>query len=92
MKRDYKGEVTYNAEVDNHFPHLTVKDTLSFAAAARTPSNFLVADSRGENIRQVTAVAMAICGLTQAENTKVGNDLIRGVSGGERKVNHIATY
>lgn len=28
----------------------------------------------------------AICGLTHTQNTKVGNDFVRGVSGGERKV------
>jgi ABC-type multidrug transport system ATPase subunit len=30
-------------------------------------------------------VAMAIFGLTHTYNTKVGNDFVRGVSGGERK-------
>lgn len=28
---------------------------------------------------------MAVCGLSHTYNTKVGNDFIRGVSGGERK-------
>lgn len=28
---------------------------------------------------------MAVCGLSHTYNTKVGNDFVRGVSGGERK-------
>ncbi len=30
-------------------------------------------------------VTMAVFGLTHTLNTKVGNDFVRGVSGGERK-------
>ncbi|KAI9872986.1 MAG: hypothetical protein M1830_000973 [Pleopsidium flavum] len=36
MLKEFKGEVAYNKEVDQHFPHLTVGQTLEFAAAART--------------------------------------------------------
>ena len=86
MTDNYKGEIVYNSEIDTHFPHLTVKETLEFAAAVRTPQNHVVAASRKENISRVTAVAMAVCGLTHTQNTRVGNDFIRGVSGGERKV------
>ncbi|OQV04384.1 hypothetical protein CLAIMM_09274 [Cladophialophora immunda] len=85
MMNEYKGEMVYNAEVDHHFPHLTVKQTLEFAAALRTPSNRIISESRKENIRRLTSIVMAICGLSHTGNTKVGNDYIRGVSGGERK-------
>lgn len=86
MIRNFKGEIIYNQEVDKHFPHLTVRQTLEFAATVRTPRNHVVAVSRKDNVKQVTAVVMAICGLTHTQNTKVGNDFVRGVSGGERKV------
>jgi ABC-type multidrug transport system ATPase subunit len=86
MIREHKGEIIYNSEVDKHFPHLTVRETLQFAATVRTPHNRVLSVSRRENIERVTAVAMAICGLAHVKNTKVGNDFIRGVSGGERKV------
>jgi ATP-binding cassette, subfamily G (WHITE), member 2, PDR len=86
MISQFKGEMVYNAEVDNHFPHLTVQQTLEFAAALRTPANRIVSSSRKENIKRVTSVVMAICGLSHTRNTKVGNDYVRGVSGGERKV------
>lgn len=33
MIKEFKGETVYNQEVDKHFPHLTVGQTLEFAAA-----------------------------------------------------------
>ncbi|KAL5002713.1 ABC-2 type transporter-domain-containing protein [Aspergillus recurvatus] len=85
MHTEYKGEVVYNQEVDKHFAHLTVGQTLEFAAAARTPEHRLRGASRQQFARYVTQVAMAIFGLSHTHNTKVGDDYIRGVSGGERK-------
>ncbi len=41
--------------------------------------------SRKEYCRYIAVVVMAIFGLSHTYNTKVGNDFIRGVSGGERK-------
>lgn len=37
MAHEFRGEAIYTAEVDVHFPKLTVGDTLYFAARARTP-------------------------------------------------------
>ncbi|KFA77102.1 hypothetical protein S40288_09502 [Stachybotrys chartarum IBT 40288] len=85
MMKEFKGEAIYNQEVDKHFPHLTVGQTLEFAAACRTPSRRVQGISRKQHIKHVTRVVMAICGLSHTYNTKVGNDFIRGVSGGERK-------
>lgn len=31
MHKQFKGEILYNQEVDKHFPHLTVGQTLDFA-------------------------------------------------------------
>lgn len=101
MHKEFKGEVLYNQEVDKHFPHLTVGQTLEFAAAARTPENRLNGISRTSYAKHITQVAMAVLGLSHTYNTKgtlhttandcvmltflVGDDYIRGVSGGERK-------
>jgi ABC-type multidrug transport system ATPase subunit len=35
MHKDFRGECIYQAEVDVHFPQLTVGQTLEFAARAR---------------------------------------------------------
>ncbi|KAF2123015.1 ABC-2 type transporter [Lophiotrema nucula] len=85
MMKEFKGEAIYNQEVDKHFPHLTVGQTLEFAAATRTPSHRIQNMSRPEFFRFVAKVVMAVVGLSHTYNTKVGNDFVRGVSGGERK-------
>lgn len=85
MQRDFRGEVVYNAETDVHFANLTVGQTLSFAAKARTPRTRIPGVSREEWAAHMKDVVMAAFGLSHTENTKVGNDFIRGVSGGERK-------
>lgn len=85
MLKEFKGEVIYNQEVDKHFPHLTVGQTLEHAAALRTPQSRPLNCTREQMIKHVTQVVMAIYGLSHTYNTKVGNDFVRGVSGGERK-------
>ncbi|KAF9878249.1 ABC-2 type transporter [Colletotrichum karsti] len=85
MIKEFKGETVYNQEVDKHFPHLTVGQTLEFAAAVRTPSRRLQGMSRDEYCKNAAQIVMAVCGLSHTYNTKVGNDFVRGVSGGERK-------
>ena len=82
---NYRGDVTYSAESDIHFPHLTVGQTLNFASSLRTPQNRPEGISREEYSHRITQVYMAMYGLSHTYNTKVGNDIVRGVSGGERK-------
>lgn len=86
MVKQFKGEIVYNQEVDKHFPHLTVGETLEFAARVRTPQQRLVEGVDRETwAKHMAKVVMAIFGLSHTYNTKVGNDFVRGVSGGERK-------
>ncbi|KAK5171353.1 Multidrug resistance protein [Saxophila tyrrhenica] len=85
MHKYFRGEAIYTAEVDVHFPMMTVADTLSFAARARAPKNIpggLKAQEWADHLRDVF---MATFGISHTKNTKVGNDFVRGVSGGERK-------
>lgn len=85
IRNNYRGDVTYSAESDVHFPHLTVGTTLNFAAKLRAPENRPVGISREEFAQRITEVYMAMYGLSHTFNTKVGNNFVRGVSGGERK-------
>ena len=85
MHKDFRGECIYQAEVDVHFPQLTVGQTLGFAAEARAPRNRFPGVSRKQYAEHMRDVVMAVFGLSHTINTKVGNDFIRGVSGGERK-------
>ncbi|AQZ16701.1 (ZYRO0D11858g) [Zygosaccharomyces parabailii] len=81
----FRGEVVYCPEADIHLPHLTVFQTLLTVARLKTPRNRIRGVSREAWARHVTEVTMATYGLSHTRNTKVGNELVRGVSGGERK-------
>ncbi|KAF7289891.1 hypothetical protein MIND_01363800 [Mycena indigotica] len=85
MHKDFRGEVIYNAETDVHFPHLTVGQTLLFAAKARVPRTRVDDVSRDAYATHIRDLVMAVFGLNHTMHTKVGNDFVRGVSGGERK-------
>ncbi|KAL5365282.1 ABC multidrug transporter [Aspergillus floccosus] len=85
MIEHHRGEVTYNKEVDQHFPHLSVGQTLTFAAHARTPRKRIEGMTRDEHVNTVTRVVMSVFGLSHTYDTKVGDNFVRGVSGGERK-------
>ncbi|KAL4914353.1 ABC drug exporter AbcA [Aspergillus aurantiobrunneus] len=85
MATQFRGEAIYTAEVDVHFPKLTVADTLYFAARARAPRHIPGGVSVAEYARHKRDVVMAMFGISHTKNTIVGDDFIRGVSGGERK-------
>ncbi|EKG21331.1 ABC transporter-like protein [Macrophomina phaseolina MS6] len=85
MHKYYRGEAIYTAENDVHFPMLTVGETLSFAAQARAPSKLPGGVSTSVYIQNIRDATMAMYGISHTLNTRVGNDFIRGVSGGERK-------
>ena len=85
MAHDFRGEAIYTAEVDVHFPAMTVGDTLYFAARARAPRNIPGGVDTATYSRYERDVIMAVFGISHTINTVVGNDFVRGVSGGERK-------
>jgi ABC-type multidrug transport system ATPase subunit len=85
MHKDFRGEAIYTAEVDVHFPMLSVGQTLEFAAQARAPRHIPGGIGRQEYARYLRDVIMAVFGISHTINTRVGNDFVRGVSGGERK-------
>lgn len=85
MHRQFKGESIYLAELDVHLPDLTLAQTLTFAAATRQQgSNRNVISSK-----EALDVA-ALLNLSKALNTWMGNHVIRGVSGGEKRRTSIA--
>ncbi|EUC35187.1 hypothetical protein COCCADRAFT_3579 [Bipolaris zeicola 26-R-13] len=85
MNKNYRGEAIYTAEVDVHFPQMTVGETLYFAAQARRPRYIPGGVSVQTYAEHQRDVIMALYGIPHTINTRVGNDFIRGVSGGERK-------
>ncbi|PGH13961.1 hypothetical protein AJ79_03376 [Helicocarpus griseus UAMH5409] len=85
MHSAYRGETIYTAEIDAHFPMLTVDETLRFASQARAPRHLPQNVPRSIYTDHLKDVVMAMFGISHTKNTRVGNEYIRGVSGGERK-------
>ncbi|KAM0548418.1 hypothetical protein ACHAPJ_009904 [Fusarium lateritium] len=85
IRASFRGDVLYNAEVDTHLAHLTVGETLSFAASAHSLRHVPGGVSRSQADTMMRDVMMAIFGISHTVDTRVGDDFVRGVSGGERK-------
>nr|ABD66573.1 ABC transporter [Penicillium griseofulvum] len=73
-------DILFCAESDDHFPTLTVAETLRFATRARCGPNV-----SAREIDTMVAQLAKLVGLSNVLNTKVGDAKIRGVSGGERR-------
>ncbi|KAJ7852077.1 ABC-2 type transporter-domain-containing protein [Mycena olivaceomarginata] len=82
----YRGDVQYCPEDDVHFPTLTVEQTLRFAARLRTPhAKARFEQTRDEYVENMVEILCTIFGLRHVRKTQVGDNAIRGVSGGEKK-------
>ncbi|KAL8826772.1 MAG: hypothetical protein Q9191_003588 [Dirinaria sp. TL-2023a] len=75
----YRGEVNYNPEDDQHFPTLDVWQTLKFSLLNKTKRR-----EKGE-INIIIQALLKMFGISHTSKTLVGNELVRGISGGERK-------
>ena len=75
----YRGEVNYNPEDDQHYPTLNVWQTLKFSLLNKTKKR-----EKGE-IDIVIDALMKMFGICHTDKTLVGNEMVPGVSGGERK-------
>ncbi|KAG6865226.1 hypothetical protein C0991_004284 [Blastosporella zonata] len=84
IKNHYRGDVQYCPEDDVHFPSLTVEQTIQFAAKTRAPHT-RVDKTRKTYNSIMTDVLTTLLGLRHARKTPVGDAIIRGVSGGEKK-------
>ncbi|KAK0388122.1 hypothetical protein NLU13_4366 [Sarocladium strictum] len=87
MAKYYRGEVIYQPEDDLHYATLSVKRTLKFALETRTPGkeSRLDGETREDYIREFLRVVTKLFWIEHTLGTKVGDEFIRGVSGGERK-------
>ena len=85
VMKKYRGEVVMNTEEDIHFPTLTVAQTLAFAIRQKVPRVRPNGMRRSEYVQYVLDAILKMFGIEHTANTVVGNDVVRGVSGGERK-------
>ncbi|KAJ7745683.1 pleiotropic drug resistance ABC transporter [Mycena metata] len=87
IRAHYRGDVQYCPEDDVHFPTLTVEQTLRFATRLRAPQaqSRLQTQTRDEYVDSMVEILCTIFGLRHVRGTQVGDNAIRGVSGGEKK-------
>jgi ATP-binding cassette, subfamily G (WHITE), member 2, SNQ2 len=85
IAQHYRGDIQYCPEDDIHFSTLTVEQTIEFAASTRAPQARIDRKSREDYVRIITNVYATIFGLMHVMHTRVGDQAIRGVSGGEKK-------
>ncbi|PON42060.1 ABC transporter-like [Parasponia andersonii] len=75
-----KSRIGFVTQDDVLFPHLTVKETLRYAALLRLPKKL----SKEEKEKRAIDVIYEL-GLERCQDTMIGGSFVRGVSGGERK-------
>lgn len=78
--RNFRRISGYVTQDDALFPLLTVEETLMFSADLRLPGNVPAA----EKTARVRALLNEL-GLGHVSGSRIGNDDIRGISGGERR-------
>ena len=81
----FRGQVCYNEEDDQHYPTLTLKQTLQFTLRTKTPGKRLDGQSKKDFVCEILYLLGNMLGLTKQMDTMVGNAFVRGLSGGERK-------
>jgi ABC-type multidrug transport system ATPase subunit len=79
-EHNFRGISAYVLQDDNLYAHLTVVETLTLAATFFLPST-----ATEEFKSQLVEACIAELGLVKARDTRIGNEKVRGVSGGERK-------
>ena len=75
-----KRNIGFVTQDDILLPHLTVVETLVFTALLRLPKELTTQQKVGQ-----AEVVISQLGLSKCKNSVVGSQMVRGVSGGERK-------
>ena len=76
----------YVDQADAHMPLLTVRETLQFAMNSSTADPALLANPEYEEVSAARVDLMLdVLGLRECEHTILGNAMLRGVSGGQKR-------
>jgi ABC-type multidrug transport system ATPase subunit len=99
---ELKRLTAYVGQMDLHFPALTVRETVTFASQSSVADVKLLQQSSstqqpGAKIdqelvdmdRKRADMLIELIGLGECADTYCGNDMLRGVSGGQRKVSQL---
>lgn len=87
--RDYasfRSQSAYVLQDDDMFAQLTVREQVRYAASLRLPSSMSVR----KKTERVDRIIQEL-GLAKVSDSRIGDSLLRGISGGERKRVSIAT-
>ena len=82
----FRGQIVMNTEEELFFPTLTVAQTMDFATRMKVPFH-LPSDMEkpADFQRESRDFLLRSMGISHTHDTKVGDEYVRGVSGGERK-------
>ncbi|KAJ5533875.1 hypothetical protein N7527_000129 [Penicillium freii] len=84
--KPYRGQIVMNNEEELFFPTLTVQQTIDFATRMKVPHHLPPNLTKAEEFQQINRdFLLRSMGIEHTRDTKVGNEFVRGVSGGERK-------
>ena len=78
--QQFRSQIVMNTEEDVHFPTLKVKETIDFATSTK-----IARGSKKDSAVRARDTILSRLGVAHTRSTMVGNEVIRGVSGGERK-------
>ncbi|KAL7117782.1 hypothetical protein ACP275_03G094800 [Erythranthe tilingii] len=78
--KSLKRRIGFVFQDDVVFPHLTVKETLTYSALLRLPKKLSIEQKKERAMNVILEL-----GLERCQNTMIGGTFVRGVSGGERK-------
>lgn len=82
----YRGQIVMNTEDELFFPTLTVGQTIDFATRMKVPFHLPSNKETPAELQVETRdFLLNSMGIQHTYDTKVGNEFVRGVSGGERK-------
>ncbi|PLB46565.1 hypothetical protein P170DRAFT_363672 [Aspergillus steynii IBT 23096] len=82
----FRQQIMFNNEDDVHFPTLTVNRTMKFALRNKVPRERPAhLQDEKEYVQATRDGILDSLGIPHTKKTLVGNEFIRGVSGGERK-------
>ncbi|TKY69426.1 ABC transporter G family member 21 [Spatholobus suberectus] len=82
LSSSMRRSIGFVSQDDMLYPHLTVLETLTYAAMLKLPKSL----TKEEKMKQVEMIIVEL-GLSQCQNSPIGGGgtLFRGISGGERK-------
>lgn len=82
----YRGQIVMNTEEELFYPRLTVGQTMDFATKLKVPAH-LPAETKSvhDYVAETKQFLLESMKIAHTADTKVGNEFVRGVSGGERK-------